>query len=403
VLGHVVEGLLADPVERLLASERLGSVAACLELHEEAVRADLLRVGAQGRGQPLLAKALQSPERRFRRGELGNGLAGAEPGDEGAHLDERGPGQVDQALDLALALFHVAAEGGPDGLGDERGPEQELHHRVVEIAGEALPLLEGRELLGLSEEAGVAEGHRQVVGDHAEGGGILLVERALALHVQHPERFVAEQDGHRELGTDPGRARCGDVAGIGGHVVDELRAPLAHSRPHDAAGHGQPDSRLHVIPVVPAEDVDDERPGVLGIEQGDGHVRIAEPLVDRVGRALEQLTGLQAGGDDATDASEGLQALAPPRLALVAPGVLDGDRRVMAEQGEGLHVGRAEAPRGTSPEAEDADEPVPPEQGDPHHRVLRELRAHRAWEHRVVLEDDGGASEQDLPGEAHPG
>ncbi len=71
----------------------------------------------------------------------------------------------------------------------------------MEIARQALALLEDREAALLGEEAGVFERHRERIGHELQQLHVDRGERPLALDVDHPERPAGVQDRNGELGA----------------------------------------------------------------------------------------------------------------------------------------------------------------------------------------------------------
>ncbi len=88
-----------------------------------------------------------------------------------------------------------------------------------ELLAESADLLEG---------TGMRDGHRGVVGEHAQPGEGVLVERRAGEDGQHPEDLVPEQQGMASEAPDAlaqGPLRAGDPGGIVRHLLDQDALP----------------------------------------------------------------------------------------------------------------------------------------------------------------------------------
>ena len=94
-----------------------------------------------------------------------------------AHLGQGSSGQLPQLLQPLPALLGVALVDAGQDLGDEADREEGLADGVVQVAGQALPLPAGGQLVGVLVEAGVLDGDGQLVGQGLGGEHVLLVER----------------------------------------------------------------------------------------------------------------------------------------------------------------------------------------------------------------------------------
>ena len=271
---------------------------------------------------------------------------------------------------------------------------------VVQLARQPLPLLQHRDLLRARVEPRVLDGHRELVGDDADDGGILVGERLVALHVHHPEHAVPEQDRRGQLGARRRPARRRQVAWVRSDVVHQDGAPGARGLAHEPARDGDAILARDALLVVAALHAEHQHARLLGVDQGDGEVGEAEQLVDGIGGALEQLVEAEVGGDQPRDARDQRHPVGALALVLVAPRVRDGDRGRPREQGERLDLLGAEPALGTT-DTEEADHATAPLDGHPDDAMVREVRLGRVGQVAIPLEHHRAATLEHRAGQPH--
>ena len=168
--------------------------------------------------------------------------------------------------------------------------EETLNHRVVEIAGDALPVLYERELLQARVEPGVldgysggaSEGHDQLlidVGEHL--GGRLLGQ------VQVAEHLVAEADRHAEERVHRRVVRREAIAvGMLAEIGEPQRLGIDNEQTQDAMTLRQVSDRTMRV-IVDAN----------GDELGEEGAR----LVEHAERAVASIDQVGGGFDDAPE------------------------------------------------------------------------------------------------------
>src|SRR5262245_52767212 len=131
---------------------------------------------------------------------------------ERAELRLRRPGQLPDTFDLRLGARRITPHQPAGRLGREREAEQVLCHRVVELAGEPVPLLDDTQLAAGLEEASVLDRDGGVGGEHADDLLVPLVERRRADLLGQVERADdvalgddrdAEERSHPRVGGRP--------------------------------------------------------------------------------------------------------------------------------------------------------------------------------------------------------
>ena len=78
----------------------------------------------------------------------------------------------------------------------------------MQVAGQALPLPAGGQLVGVFVEAGVLDGDGQLVGQSLRGEEVLLVQSRVFVgrYVEHAHQILPYADGNGDLGVGGGRA-----------------------------------------------------------------------------------------------------------------------------------------------------------------------------------------------------
>ncbi len=206
VLDDVGQRLLHDPVRRQVDARRqLAGAADGLDLDRDP-------------GLAHVAEQVVEPgEGRLRRVLVDLVLGVAEHREQPAHVAERrGVGALDRVQRLA-DRGRVGVEGAPGAAGLEHGHRDRVRDDVVELAGDAGPLL----------------------GDGASGELLLLGLQPGVLGVQHALALAAQPDGQ------PGGPRGADEAEQVGDVTQVgVREPLAPRRrrtsPSRRAGRPRP-------------------------------------------------------------------------------------------------------------------------------------------------------------------
>ena len=140
-----------------------------------------------------------------------------------AHLGERALGELEKlcyAPRHAFVRVRTRLLGRKlDRSGVEAHGEQCLRHRVVQLAGQPVSLLQGRLALELAKQLRVVDGDRHLVFHRGEEGGVGVggVVSCGVVRVEHSKPPVTgDQRNHRDgtpgsLGDRQGRRRRGDV------------------------------------------------------------------------------------------------------------------------------------------------------------------------------------------------
>ena len=160
--------------------------------------------------------------------------------EQSAHLRQCGSREIQQDRRAPLTFRRVACERRRDRLRHQRRAEQLLRDGIVQLARDAMPLLEHRTSPSGLVEARVLDRDRQLIGDDPQCLGVVLVERRLSFDVHDPEHVGAEQDRNRQLGVCARDARRRHVAWIGGHVVHEHDLTTARRRPDETHAERNP-------------------------------------------------------------------------------------------------------------------------------------------------------------------
>ena len=170
----------------------------------------------------------------------------------------------------------------------EAGGEEPLDHGVVEVLGDALPVLQDDQFGQAGVEAGVLDGHRRRPGQRhrqllvnvAEGLGTLLVGQ-----VQVPEDLLAHDDRHAEERPHRGGVGREPVAvGMLPEIGEPQRLRFEDQQTED--------------PMAPREIADG--PVGLVVEAGGDELDEAGPrLVEEAERAIASVHQVGGGVDDA--------------------------------------------------------------------------------------------------------
>ena len=162
VAQRVVQRLLRDAED--VGLDRAGAVAGDVEVDRAAVRAaqDVDVLGERD-GEPL----------GFERGR-------AQVDDDRAQLLHRLAGEVARELHLLARCRDVAVEQRAAGLGREHDPEELLRDRVVQLAREAVSLLDDRELAAALVQPRVLDRERGVRGERLDERLVVVGEAARA-------------------------------------------------------------------------------------------------------------------------------------------------------------------------------------------------------------------------------
>ena len=168
--------MLVDVVERLLGDTVEGE----LDLRREALLALDRHVDRKVRAP---AKHLTQLTQKVAQLGLNDGRR-AQLEQQGAHLRQSAAGEGAHILESLHASLGVFGPEAGQHLGNEARREEGLGDGVVQLASQALALLEGGALLSLLVEPGVLHGHRCLVGDGAH-------EADLVSHCRNPARRAA--------------------------------------------------------------------------------------------------------------------------------------------------------------------------------------------------------------------
>src|SRR5262245_10887099 len=200
---------------------------------------------------------------------------------ERAELRLRLSGQLPDSFDLGLGARRITAHQPAGRLGRERKAEQVLCHRVVELAGEPVPLLDDTQLAAGLEEASVLDRDGGVGGEHADDLLVPLVERRRADFLGQVERADdvalgddrdAEERSHPRVSVRPPapEPRVGrDVVGAEGTRVGEHRPehPVRAGEGTELGDEVVAHARVQELVELGALLVGDAERGVLGVDE----------------------------------------------------------------------------------------------------------------------------------------
>jgi hypothetical protein len=166
---------------------------------------------------------------------------GLEPEDGRPDVADGDVEVLDRGVDPVGDLRPLREPGGP--LQGEAGGEQPLDHRVVEVAGDALAILEHGHVLQPGVQAGVVDGDPGGAGECDRQllvGGVEHVGRPLVGQVQVAEDLAPHPDGHPEERAHRRVVRREAVAvGVGGQVGEADRPRVDDEQPEDAVAGGE--------------------------------------------------------------------------------------------------------------------------------------------------------------------
>jgi hypothetical protein len=244
VAQRVVHRLLGDAEHLALGTRRQPRAAGHAQrdvlLVDAAQHVDVL---AQRGGQPL----------GLRRGR-------AQLEDQRAQLLHRPLGEVLQAGDLlarlraATVAVPVAVEQRGGGLGGEHDPEQLLGHRVVQLAGQPVALLEDAQLAAALVQPRVLDGDRRMGGEHLDHLLVARVERVRALLLgevegaDHPppgDDRHPEERAHLRVGGRPPAAEARVPADV--RRAQRRRVGRDHRPEHPVRARQRPHGRHQVV------------------------------------------------------------------------------------------------------------------------------------------------------------
>ena len=316
--------------------------------------------GAQGGRERGPAEMLHADELAVRDGPAGHPLPRFDDVAGGTHA-------------AVLRADDVRARRVAHRHGDELGRDDivdRVDDHVVQLVGGEHGADLGRERddpledPGTLGQVGPFDGQRQgdgdPVGDHADRGEVVLVERRRALDVEHAEEGPVGQERDRDLAPD---ARIGaDVVGVDRHVRHERRLAGPGDPPDD------PLRRLELVDGVrvAALRAQTEQGAVARVDRG---IRVAERIHEQADDAVEGLLGRTLLREGTTD------GLHPAELA-------EGRLRAPARRPEVASAlvgspGLFDHPAACRPEedlADEADDPAEAEPGQEAHPLAIDRR-----------------------------
>jgi hypothetical protein len=111
--------------------------------------------------------------------------------DQGLHLGQPAIRQAAHVLDRLGSPGRIDGQVGARRLGPQHDAVQRLRDRVVQLARQALPFLQGGLGLHLGKELGVGDGDRGLVGDGRQEGSLLRSRVMAGLIIQVEAGHVA--------------------------------------------------------------------------------------------------------------------------------------------------------------------------------------------------------------------
>src|ERR671923_318519 len=280
VLERVRERLLDDAKDFALVLDTRLATAVDVEL-------DVRAVDAPQDVDVLLERRREPVRGDVRRPELE---------DERAHLGHRAADELAHLPELLLRLLRLGLDEERGGVGGQRDAEESLVHGVVELAREAVSLLDHRQLAAALVEPRVLDRDRGVGGEGLDQRLVGLVEDGapvalLVREVEGADHLALGDDRDAEEGA---HARVGVGPALEAWMLLDVREALAPRR----FEHGAEEAVLarevadRVVLLLAHPRGDEVREAALAVGDADRRVARGGQLPRRVGELLEH--GLEA-------------------------------------------------------------------------------------------------------------
>ncbi len=210
-----------------------------------------------------------------------------------AQLEDQRPQLAEDLLEQRSRAVHVV------GLQPEPEPEQRLREGVVELAGEAVALLEHRQLAPGLVQAAVLDEHGGVVGEVAHEPLVVLGEAAVLVgEVEGAHHLAPEHDRHGEEGVEVGMGGRPPAveAVVAAHVVAAERLGVVERGAQEAVVAGERADGVDLLVGEPGRDPAAE-PVALLVGHAQRRVAGAAEAPGRLHQPLEDGVGAQVAGD----------------------------------------------------------------------------------------------------------
>src|SRR5919197_1269273 len=242
---------------------------------------------------------------------VGDDVAGPELEDQRAHLVHRGADELAHLAELLLRALGLGVDEERGRVGGERDAEERLVHRVVELAREAVPLLDDGELAAPLVQARVLDRDRRVPGERLDQLLVGVVEEGAALallvcDVEGADHLAGGDDRHAEEGAHA-RVRVGPA--LEARVLLDVREAEAAERLEHRAEQAVLARKVadRVVLLLAHPGGDEVREAALAVGDADRRVARGGELPRRVGELLEDGLEPVLGGDRDDGVADGAE------------------------------------------------------------------------------------------------